>query len=210
MDNPQKIIEIYKHARDAVDCPLLVKLRIGANNSSQSRENFWQICEQLSSENVDALIVHGRSVTQVYRGRADWNILAELKRKLPQTTIIGSGDLFEANDIVNKLNSSGIDGVVIARGAIGNPWIFRQIADVLKGDDKVYTPNLMEQGTIILRHFELLKKLYDTDKSIRYFRKFLAHYSKGHPQRKTVKLEFMACQKEQRLRKMIKEFYGVK
>ena len=208
LNSPAKVIEIYKHVRAAIDCPLLVKLRSGLDDSSQSRENFWQICEQLGGEDVDALIVHGRSAAQLYRGQANWDIPAELKRKLPRTTIIGSGDLFEAHDVVNKLKTSGIDGVVIARGAIGNPWLFRQINDVLAGADEVYKPDLAEQGAVILQHFELLRELYDAGKSVRYFRKFLANYSKSHPQQKKVKLDFVGCKNEEQLRKIVMNWYG--
>lgn len=209
IDSPAAVIEIYKRVRGAIDCPLLVKLRSGFDNSSRTRENFWRICEQLAGEGVDALIVHGRSAAQMYQGQADWDIPAELKRKLPRTTIIGSGDLFEAHDIANKLKTSGIDGIVIARGAIGNPWLFRQITDVLAGTDEVYKPDLAEQGAVILRHFELLRELYDSGKSIRYFRKFLAHYSKGHPQKKKVKFDFVSCKNEEQLRQIVRNWYDV-
>ena len=209
LDDPATVIEIYRRVRDAIDCPLLVKLRIGVDNDSWSRENFWQICQQLGEENPDAITVHGRAVTQMYRGKADWEIIAKLKKKLPKTTIIGSGDLFEAHDIVNRLKTSGIDGVVIARGAIGNPWLFRQVAEALAWAGEVYQPSLTEQGMVILQHFELLKELYDTGKSIRYFRKFLANYSKGHPQRKQARLDFVSCKTEEQLRQVVKNYYGV-
>jgi len=211
IDTPCRAIEIYRRVREAVDCPVTIKIRIGNKRTSESTENFWQICETLASENIDAITVHGRYVSQMYRGKADWEIPAQLKAKLPGTTIIGSGDLFEAEDIIEKLKTSKLDGVAIARGAIGKPWIFRQLTDVLDGKtgENIYTPGIEEQGRIILDHYEMLSELYYTQKSVKYFRKFLAGYCKSHPDRKKIHRSLMAAANADELGEAIKEFYNV-
>ncbi|MBU1518788.1 MAG: tRNA-dihydrouridine synthase family protein [Planctomycetes bacterium] len=209
LDNPAKILEIFCAVKNAVKCPVMMKLRIGVDESEGSRENFFRICNDAVAEGVDGLIVHGRTTSQYFRGSADWGIIAELKKLYPQTVIIGSGDLFDAKDIVNKLETSGADGAAVARGAIGKPWIFRQIKEVLEGKEEIYQPNIIEQGQIILEHFSLLKELYEPKKCVWYFRKFLSQYGRSHGQSGKVRRELVTAKDEAKLIETIKKWYGV-
>ncbi|HBG28454.1 MAG: hypothetical protein A2Y10_10855 [Planctomycetes bacterium GWF2_41_51] len=209
LDNPRLVIEIFRAVRDAVNCPLMMKLRIGIDESEAAREDFWRICEDAISGGVDALIVHGRTTSQYFRGKADWSVIEELKKKYPAATIIGSGDLFEAADIIEKMKIAGIDGVAIARGAIGKPWLFRQIIDQLEGETEIYKPDISEQGRIILDHLDMLCELYEPKKRVWYFRKFLAHYSKGHAAGRKLKMELVTAHDEDQLRTAIKKWYDV-
>ncbi len=212
LDKPRQVIEILRAVKDAVKKPVMMKLRIGVDDSSASHEDFLQICEEAVAEGVDALIIHGRTVSQVFRGHADWNIVAEIKKQYPQAVIIGSGDLFNAADIVDKLKTSGADGVAIARGAIGKPWIFRQIKELLEGHlpvEKIYQPDIKEQGQIILEHFSLLTELSEPKKSVWYFRKFLSHYGRSHDQPGKVRRELVMAKDEAALMDTIKKWYGV-
>ena len=184
LKEPQKVVKIFKAVRDAVESPVLMKLRIGYDNTPRSRDDLRQIVSAVSDQGVDALVVHGRSVKQYYRSSADWQALAQLKRDFPKTIIIGSGDIFEAESAVNLLNTSGLDGLLIARGAIGNPWIFRNLQAVLLGRNKPAPPNITEQGQIILRHFQAVCQIYPARKAVGYFRKFAVNYCRLHPNRK--------------------------
>ncbi|MCX5633600.1 MAG: tRNA-dihydrouridine synthase family protein [Phycisphaerae bacterium] len=206
---PKTVIEIFKQVRDSVKCPVIMKLRRGFDDSEESARKFRQICDEAVEYGVDGLIVHGRSVEQRFKGTADWNIIKQLKEKFPKTTIIGSGDLFEPVDIVEKLKTSGADGAAIARGAIGKPWIFRQIIDVLEGRTEIFHPDIEQQGQIILEHFEMLKELYDIKKCIWYFRKFLTKYSKSHLRIKKVSKELITAQTEDQLKQTIKKWYNL-
>ncbi len=205
---PQKVLEIFKRVRDAVSCPVMMKLRIGTDDSQRAKENFWYIAENAAKGGVDGIILHGRTVEQGFKGTADWQIIKQVKEKFPQTTIIGSGDLFDPNEIVNKFKAASVDGAAIARGAIGKPWIFRQIADVLEGKAEIYKPDIKTQGQIILEHFEMLKELYDLRKCIWYFRKFLTKYSISHKTIKKARRELVAIQNEEQLREIIARLYG--
>lgn len=209
IDKPDEAIEIFRYVRDAVDCPVTAKIRIGTDMSRASEENFWHLCETLAAETIDAITIHGRTVRQVYRGKADWDIIARVKQKLSQTTVLGSGDLFEAGEIVEKLKQSRLDGIAIARGAVGNPWIYRQIIDALQGKNNsdIYKPSIREQGEIILSHFEMLKELYHAGKSVGYFRKFLTNYAKLHPETKKCRKELIAAKTESELKEVIKKWY---
>ncbi len=209
LNEPQNVIEIYHAVRQAVKCPILMKLRTSFDGSNDSNENFWRICEEASNAGVDALIVHPRSVLSKFTGLADWKVLAELKRRFPKTTIIGSGDLFEPEIIAEQLKTSGIDGVVIARGAIGNPWIFRDLRAILRGEPKPPPPTVTEQGQIVRQHFEMILELYEPGKAVRYMRKFMVNYCKLHPQRKKAQKTLLAAKNKSDVFAAIEQWYNV-
>jgi len=187
----------------------MIKLRIGFGNDDGTLENFWKICEQVTSDGVDALTIHGRTVKTKYRGTANWDILKEAKEKFPQTTIIGSGDLFDTETIVQRLATSSVDGVIIARGAIGNPWIFRNVRALLEGRPLPEKPDIIEQGQVMRRHFEMILERRRMIKGIRYFRKFSVRYCRLHPQRRKVQAELMAAEEKNEVFAVIKHWYGV-
>ena len=207
LKEPEKVMAIFRCVREAVDCPVLMKLRIGFDKSGQSRENFLEIVSAASAAGVDALIIHGRSVQQRFRETSDWEFLARLKGQFPKVTIIGGGDLFDAEIIVERMNSTGVDGVVIARGAIGNPWIFRNLRAVFDGGGPMKPPGLKEQGRVILRHFGLVSELYESEKAVRYFRKFIIGYCKPHPERKRAQQDLLAANDRKELLAAVKKWY---
>jgi nifR3 family TIM-barrel protein len=209
LNQPDRAIEIYRRVRDAVSCPVLIKLRIGFRNNTESRDNFWKIVTDATDNGVDAMVIHGRSVLQKFSGRADWEILAEVKRRFPKATIIGSGDLFCPQTAAELMQEAEIDGLCIARGAIGNPWIFSHLRAILKGKTLPELPNLDQQARTILKHFELVSGLYPHKKAVRYFRKFIVGYCKLHPQRKKVQKALLAAVDKTQLLAAIKQWYLV-
>ena len=207
LNDPQKAVDIYNAVRDTVDCPVTVKLRIGYDNKEQSIDNFWHIVSHCCKKGVDALTIHGRTVTQKFRHSADWQVLAEVKREFPKTIIIGSGDLFDASDTVEKLRVSGLDGVAVARGAIGNPWIFSQLKALFEGNPLPDYPTLTEQAKTILKHFEWVSHWYEKAKAVRFFRKFLVNYCKLHPHRRKAQKDLLAAVDHRQLLKAIENWY---
>lgn len=210
LKEPEKAIEIFRRVKDAVSCPVTIKLRIGYGTGSESRDNFLRIIEEVSRDDIDALVIHGRCVLQRFTGLADWNFLARLKRRYPRTTIIGSGDLFDAETIVGRLKTAGIDGVAVARGAIGNPWIFRDLRLCLEGKPISRPPSLARQGRTVVEHFELLLQTYEAIKAVRVFRKFLVGYCKRHPQRKKAQQELLAAKDPQEMLAGIRLWYDLR
>ena len=208
LNDPARIKEICHRVRQAVSCPVIMKLRIGYDHSCQGRDNFYQICRQADHDGIDALIIHGRTVQQRYRDRADWNVIAEVKRQFPSMTIIGSGDLFTPTDIADRLAETTVDGVAIARGSIGNPWIFPQALAMIQGKQMPPNPDIPEQGRVISQHFDLITKLYDTRKAIIYFRKFSIYYCKHHPERKKVQHDLLTATTIDQVQNTIKLWYG--
>jgi tRNA-dihydrouridine synthase B len=208
LNAPDTVIEIYKRVRDAVTCPVTMKLRTGFDASEKSLDNFYSIVSDVSRLNIDALMIHCRTVMQRYSGAGNWDLLAEVKSRFPNTTILGSGDLFSPKTIVERLNKSKLDGVLIARGAVGNPWIYQELHALLKGEPSPEPPSLKEQGQLIRRHFELICEIFDTEHAVGYFRKFLVQYSKRHPMRKQAQRSLIAATTASELFAAIEQWYG--
>ena len=203
LNDPDKVMEIYNAVKEAVECPVTMKLRTGFRKASY--DNFWDISSSAAAGGVDALIVHPRAVSQRFTGEANWRFLSEVKKRFPRTIIIGSGDLFSADSIKSNVTNSGVDGASIARGAIGNPWIFSQLRD---GSDFT-APTLEQQGQVILKHFRLLRPLYGDKKAVIRFRKFAIGYCKLHPMRKEVQRAFLSVKTAEELPAVVKQWYGM-
>lgn len=209
LTDPDKIREIHRRVRDSVKYPVTMKLRTGYGSGDENREKFWQICENAVEDGCEGLVIHGRTVLERYRGISDWQILAEVKRKFPDTPIVGSGDMFEAKDIIKKYKESGIDGVLIARGAIGNPWLFTELRALFEGRDDYQPPTLAEQGKVILRHYEMIAERLRGIKGIRYFRKFAVGYCKRHPERKKAQMALISVRNRDQIYAAVREWFGV-
>jgi nifR3 family TIM-barrel protein len=208
LKEPETVTEIYSRVREAVTCPVTMKLRTGFDSSRESYDNFHQIVFEASRQNIDALTIHGRTVVQKFAGNVDWDLIAEIKHRFESTTIIGSGDLFEAQTTIQRLKATKIDGALIARGAIGNPWIYKGLNAVLAGMPAPAPPTLAGQAEAIRKHFEMICRLYEPIKAVRYFRKFLVRYCKHHPRRKQAQKALLAADNGEELLVEIKRWYG--
>jgi len=208
LEKPDAAIEVLKAVRDAVACPLLMKLRIGTNHLPQSQENFWEIVTRAIEQGVDALVIHGRTVSERYRGKADWETLAEVKRSFPAATIIASGDVFDARASLDLLERTGLDGFVVARGAIGNPWIFRDLRCIWEGRAVPAPPELAEQRLVLLEHLARILDGYVERRAVGYFRKFLVNYVRRHPKRKQVAQSLLKATSRKEVEAVIDEWYG--
>jgi len=191
LNDPDTVIACLKAVRGAVACPVLMKLRSGVDHQPASRENFWEIVTRSIEQGVDALVIHGRTVSEKYRGKADWEILAQVKARFPAGTVIGSGDIFDPTATPALLKKTGLDGFIVARGAVGNPWIFRELRCVWEGRPLPAPPELSEQREVMLEHFHRILQGYPEKKAVGYFRKFVVGYARRHPERKCVLLTLM-------------------
>ncbi|HOK96501.1 MAG TPA: tRNA-dihydrouridine synthase [Anaerohalosphaeraceae bacterium] len=207
MQQPEFIRQTFRLTRQLVKTPVFMKIRIGYDSSAASEEDFWTICRNAAEDGVDMLAIHGRTVVQKYKGKADWSRIIEAKKRFGQLTIFGSGDVLDAETAVQRLAESGLDGVIIARGAVGNPWIFQEIRALFSGQQKPPSPSLAEQGQIMLEHFEMICQSRPERKAVPYFRKFLAGYCRRHPERKKVLLALMACKSRQAVIDTIRQLY---
>jgi nifR3 family TIM-barrel protein len=192
LSQPQVALNIIRRTRDAVpgEVPVTVKMRRGLDDSAESRDRFYQILEGAFAAGIAAVTVHPRTVKQRYLGSSDWEFLAEVKRFAGDRTILGSGDLFSAQACLDMLTRTGVDGVSVARGAIGNPWIFRDVRALLAGQPVPLPPTLAEQRAVMCEHYALAEELYDPRLCGPIMRKFGIKYSALHPQYTTVRDEF--------------------
>jgi tRNA-dihydrouridine synthase B len=171
-----RVAAIVRHVRRATPLPLTVKIRTGWDAGSA---NFLEIGRIAEEEGCDAVTLHPRSRAQMFEGKADWSQISALKESL-RIPVLGSGDLFSADDVVEMLRQTGCDGVMIARGALGNPWIFRESLEMLAGrEPRLPTP--AERGEAALRHLELFIATCGERVALREMRKHLCWYARGVP-----------------------------
>jgi nifR3 family TIM-barrel protein len=185
LSQPAVALEIVRRTREAVPphIPVTVKMRRGIDDSAESRDKFFTILDGAFAAGVAAITVHGRTVEQRYIGPSRWEFLTDVKRHVgPTRTILGSGDLFSAADCLAMIAQTGIDGVTVARGAIGNPWIFSQCRALASGQPLPPPPSLHEQRDVMLEHFQLAQELYGDERAGAHMRKFGIKYAAGHPQ----------------------------
>lgn len=184
LSQPRVALEIVRRVRDAVpsEIPVTVKMRRGLDDSQQSRDNFFEILSGAFDAGLAAATVHGRTVVQRYIGPSRWEFLKEVKAAYPDKTILGSGDLFTAHDCIRMMQETGIDGVTIARGCIGNPWIFQQARALAQGLPLPEPPSLSTQRAVMERHWLLAESIYGAERTPTLMRKFGIKYSASHPQ----------------------------
>jgi tRNA-dihydrouridine synthase B len=159
----------------AVKIPVTVKIRSGWSRSSLNAAELSKIAEDSGAA---AIIVHGRTADQGFSGHADWGMIAQVKSavKIP---VIGNGDIREPADAMMMLDQTGCDAVMVGRGALGNPWIFRGINQLAKSLPYRHGPSVPERHELIKKHWEMENHYYGRKIANRSFRKHLLWYTKG-------------------------------
>jgi nifR3 family TIM-barrel protein len=203
-------IATLRAVRDRLPDKLLsVSLRRGFDETDESEERFWRLCEAANELGYLAVRVHGRTVEQKYAGRSRRPFLKGVKEHYPGWFIWGSGDVFEAQDVVDMLGETGVDGVWIARGAIGNPWIFRDAAALLEGEPMPEPPTIHEQRDALLEHFEEAMAIHGESLAGRRMRKIGIKYARFHPDAVEAKRRFIGVRSLETWRAVLDELYRV-
>ncbi|PAB57608.1 tRNA dihydrouridine synthase DusB [Anaeromicrobium sediminis] len=175
MKNPKLAGEVIKAVvRESIK-PVTVKIRKGWDDSSINAVEMAKIIEDSGASLV---AVHGRTREEFYTGKADWNIIKEVKEAV-SIPVIGNGDVFSVEDAKNMVELTGCDGVMIARGAQGNPWIFKRVAHYLKTGQIIPKPTIEEKVELIKKHLDLLIENKTEYVAVREIRKHIAWYFKG-------------------------------
>lgn len=210
LSDPATAVDILRSVRDAVAgrAPLSLKMRRGMDDSGESERNFFAILDAAFELGFAAVTIHGRTVVQRYVGPSHWPFLERVKRHAGDRVILGSGDLFSAEDCRRMLDETGIDGVSIARGAIGNPFIFNECRALLMGKPMPPPPSISEQRRAIERHFELMVEHWGADRASVLFRKFGVRYSELHPLYNEVKMAFVAVNTPELMQEMLDRWYA--
>ncbi len=210
LSQPEVAIEILRRTRDIVpdEIPVTVKMRRGIDDSDESRDNFFQILDGAINAGLAAATVHGRTVKQRYIGPSRWEFLGEVKQHVGDSIkTLGSGDLFSAEDCLRMIEQTGIDGVTVARGAIGNPWIFQQAQALASGQPLPEPPTLHEQMAVMRQHFALCEQTYTPDRAPLLMRKFCIKYSQSHPDHEQVRIAFVRIRTREEFDAVLDQFY---
>ena len=157
--------------------PVTVKMRAGWDDDHKNAVEVALACEEAGAS---AVTVHGRTRNQYYSGKADRDIIHQVKKALT-IPVIGNGDIFSAEDAVRMMDETGCDGVMIARGSLGNPWIFREAKALWEGKPIPERPQLDEIYEMMRRHFEMLTEDKGERRSVFEMRKHIGWYMKGQP-----------------------------
>jgi len=194
LGQPRTALEILARLRDALPprVPLTLKVRRGLDDGPQSRDHFFTIFDGALALGVAAVTVHGRTVRQRYEGKSSWEFVAEVKARAPAAKILGSGDLLTASDCLAMFDKTGVDGITVARGTIGNPWIFREIRALTAGGPLPPPPSVPEQREVIREHHRLAKLVYGPKRAAFVMRNYGIKYSRMHPQAERVRDAFAA------------------
>lgn len=207
MSRPDQAIQIVRAVTEAVEKPVTLKLRRAFLEADKANDAFWRIAEGAFDAGAAAVCVHARSVQARYAGPADWEFLAAVKRHFADRTIIGSGDVLRPADVLRMLDETSVDAVAVARGALGNPWFFRQTADLAAGREP-YRPALAEQRELLAGHFRDACDLYGPDRGPKIMRKFGIKYARLHPRPKDLRVAFCGVKRPDDWQAVLDKFYG--
>lgn len=174
LKNPCKALELIEATAKATKLPVSVKTRIGSDKLDLPW--FIQFCKDMESAGASLLTIHGRTAKQMYTGSADWEPIYEVKRHL-KIPVIGNGDVRSVEDAHKKLGN--LDGVMVGRGTMGNPWLMAEICASFNGED--YTPpkTFAEKLSTYLRHAELLVESKGEERGMKEMRKHFVHLLRG-------------------------------
>jgi nifR3 family TIM-barrel protein len=164
--------------KSAGDVPVTIKFRIGIDDDWSTFRDAGRIAED---EGCAAVAMHARTAAQLYDGTADWNAISELKQCVTTIPVLGNGDIWEAGDALRMMRQTGCDGVVVGRGCLGRPWLFRDLACVFDGCEPPDPPRFGEIARVMQGHAELLADWMGEPLGIRNFRKHATWYTKGFP-----------------------------
>jgi len=158
--------------------PVTIKFRIGLD---EPRENFIETGRVAQEEGCAAVGLHARTAAQHYDGDARWEAIARLKQAVTRIPVLGNGDVWEAGDALRMMRTTACDGVIVGRGCLGRPWLFRDLADVFEGREPENPPDLGQVIDIALEHARLLGAWIGEAGAMRSFRKHSAWYTKAFP-----------------------------
>lgn len=207
MKDVNLVYDIVRAAVDGTDGkkPVTVKMRKGFDEASINAPEVAKACEAAGAA---AVTVHGRTREEYYSGKADWNIIVDVKKSVG-IPVIGNGDIFSAEDAVRMMKMTGCDGVMVARGALGNPWIFREIRSVFEGGEEIEKPTDREVFDLMIRHYEMLVEEKGEKRAVFEMRKHVAWYIKGMYKATELRRKVNTVTSGTELRKLLKDAQNI-
>ena len=196
---PERVEAVVKAAVANTEKPVTVKIRIGWDADSI---NAVEIAKVIEAAGAGAIGVHGRTREQYYSGKADWDVIRQVKKAV-SIPVIGNGDVFSGRDALRLMEETGCDFVMIARGALGNPWIFREALALWEGKSPPPPPERGEKAALILKHFDLLLEEKGEYAAVREMRKHAGWYLKGIPGSASLRRQLNSTVKADALKELL-------
>lgn len=175
LKNPEKIREIVETVVKSVPIPVTVKIRSGWDLEHINAVEVAKVCEEAGAS---AICVHARTRSQGYSGKADWNIIKQVKEAV-SIPVIGNGDITDIHSAKKMLDETGCDAIMIGRGALGNPWIFKQVNEYIENNKIVEPPTPLEKVEMCIKHFKYLEDIKVSKVAVLEIRNHVAWYLKG-------------------------------
>jgi len=174
-----KMVEMTKEIVNSTDIPVTVKTRLGWNEETKY---IVEVAERLQDVGIKAISIHGRTRKQMYKGEADWSLIADVKNNpRMHIPVFGNGDVNTPEKALEYKNRYGVDGIMIGRASIGNPWIFNEIKHFFKTGKHFPEPTIQDRINIAKRHFELSLKWKGDKLGVLEMRRHYSNYFKGIP-----------------------------
>ncbi len=201
------MVRLTKAVVNATSLPVTVKTRLGWDDSSK---NIEEVAERLQDVGIKALTIHGRTRVQLYKGEADWRLIAKVKENPRiQIPIFGNGDIDSPQKALEYRNRYGVDGIMIGRAAIGYPWIFREIKHFFETGQEMIGPTLDERIEACLTHFEKSVEWKGEKLGVLEMRRHYSNYFKGLPNFKELRMKLVNAEDAIRVRSLMAEIADV-
>lgn len=200
MKNPKLIGEIVKAVVSAVDVPVTCKIRSGFEE-----ENFLEVAKIIEENGASAIAVHPRTRKMYYSGHSNWDIIKEVKENL-SIPVIGNGDIVAPQDAIDMISQTGCDAVMIGRSAQGNPFIFKQIAELMEKGEVTYYPSVAEKLSVIKEHISMMAEDKGEHIAVLEARKHVAWYIKGMKDSASMRQKVNTMTSLSELMKVIEEY----